>query len=568
MTTAHLDDESELPMRRTSRLLRAAIPLGLFAVLAAACSPNDVTDPGGSDASDGDASAELIYGNTDGGTTYVLNFNVFSPATDKSPNSNLVYEPLVRIDHSDGGTIAPWLAESWEFTEDGTSLTFTLRDDVTFSDGEPMTADDVAYSLSIPLEHPELNASGATYSAVEATGDGVVQVTFEAASFSVLNQFANLLIVPEHLWAEQDLTTWTNPEPVGTGGFTVEDFSPQQITFAARDDYWGGEFQVTTVKVVPVTQDTVKSQLLAGDVEWGTVSWANGEEEFVGVNPDTNLYQRYATGGSYAAWFNTAQAPFDDVHVRRALAMTIPRTDIVATLNRPGTEANPSGLQDGMYDDWLLPEFQGAVQDVDVDGALAELAQSGYTIENGALVKDGESYAPTISFNTDFGWDAYADMMINSWRENLGLEVAPAGSPGAALLEQQQLGDFDITINTAGGSSVFGAFSGLSSEYVLPEGEQAAANFGRWDDAATDEVLEQMAATADEAELRELGYEMQRIVVDDVPFSPIYASYWFININATSWTGWPTPEDFEYVPFPQLGPATTLTLLGLEPTGS
>jgi peptide/nickel transport system substrate-binding protein len=252
-----------------------------MAALVAACAPNDVTDPAGGSESETSA---IVYGNTDGGTTYVLNFNVFSPATDKSPNANLVYEPLVRIDHADGGAIAPWLAESWEFSEDGTELTFTLRDDVTFSDGEAMTAEDVAYSLSVPLEHPELNASGATYSAVEVVGDHAVHVTFDAPSFSVLNQFANLWVVPEHVWGEQDLTTWTNPEPIGTGGFTLGDFSPQQVTFAARDDYWGGEFAVDEVKVVPVTQDTIKAQLLAGEVEWGTVSWANGEEEFVAVN--------------------------------------------------------------------------------------------------------------------------------------------------------------------------------------------------------------------------------------------------------------------------------------------
>ncbi|WP_156250413.1 ABC transporter substrate-binding protein [Pseudactinotalea terrae] len=553
-------------MRTSTRFMRAAAGLGVVAAFVAACSPNDVTEPGGGGSAT--TESELIYGNTDGGTTYVLNFNVYSPATDKSPNSGLVYEPLVRIDHSDGGNVAPWLAQEWVFNEDGTELTFTLREDVTFSDGEPMTAEDVAYSLSIPLENPELNATGATYTSVEATGDAEVHLTFESASFSVLNQFAGLLIVPEHIWSEQDLTTWTNPEPIGTGGFTLGDFSPQQLTFAARDDYWGGEFAMETLKVVPVTQDTVKSQLLTGDVEWGTVSWANGEEEFVAANPETNMYQLYATGGSFAAFFNTARTPFDDVHIRRALALTIPSTDIVATLNRPGTEANPTGLQDGIYDDWLLPEYQGAIREVDVEAALEELALSGYTVENGALVRDGETYNPTLSFNTDFGWEAYADIMINSWREHLGLEVTPAGAPGAALLEQQQLGQFDITIQGAGGSSAFGAYSGLSSEFVVPEGEQAAANYGRWSDPETDAAIAEMAGTADPDELREASYVLQRVVAEEVPFAPIYASYWFIDINASRWTGWPTPESFEHVPSPVLGPSTTLTLLDLEPATS
>ncbi|CAM3725055.1 ABC transporter substrate-binding protein [Occultella aeris] len=550
-------------MRIKDRIMRVALPLGITAALVAACSPNTVADPDGTDGSDEDVPA-LVYGNTDGGTTYTLNYNVYSPATDKSPNSALVYEPLVRIDYSDGGNLVPWLAESWTFSPDGTEVTFALRDDVTFSDGEPMTAEDVAFSLSIPLEHAELNATGATYEAVEAVSEHEVLVTYPAASYSSLNQFANLQIVPEHIWSEQDLTTWTNPEPVGTGGFTVAAFSPQQVTFEARDDYWGGTFEVQTVKVVPVTQDTVKAQLLSGDVQWGTVSWANGEDEFVALDPDVNHYQLYATGGAFSAIFNTGRAPFDDVHLRRALAMTIPRSDIVATLNRPGTEAGPTGLVDGVYADWLLPEYQGLVQEVDVEGALAELAESGFTVEGGALVRDGQVYNPTISFNTDFGWEAYADIMINSWRDNLGLEVTPAGAPGAALFEQQQTGQFDITINATGGAGVYGVYSGLSSQYLAPEGEQAATNYGRWNDPATDDVIARMASTADPEELRELGHEMQRIVVEGVPYSPIYTSYWFIDINASEWTGWPTPEDFSYIPSPQQGPDTTLTLLGLR----
>ena len=103
---------------------------------------------------------------------------------------------------------------------------------------------------------------------------------------------------------------------------------------------------------------------------------------------------------------------------------------------------------------------------------------------------------------------------------------------------------------------------------MVPEGEQAAANYGRWSDPETDAAIAEMAGTADHDELREASYTLQRVVAEEVPFAPIYASYWFIDINASRWTGWPTPEDFEHVPSPVLGPSTTLTLLDLEPATS
>lgn len=544
--------------RRTAAALAAA---GLVAALAA-CAPGPAPTAAGTDT--------IVFGKSDGGTTYVQNYNVLGPATEKAPNAELIYEPLARIDYSAGATVEPWLAESLEFDETGTELTVALRDDVTFSDGEPMTADDVVYSLGLPLERPELNLAGVTYSGVEGVDESTVLVTFDEPSFAALNQFASsmLPIVPEHIWSEQDLTTWTNPEPVGTGPFTLDAFAPQQVTLKAREDYWGGDLPMTYFKILATNAETVKAQLLRGDVDWAPTSWANAEEEFVGADPENHLYQLYATGGAYSMLYNTAQAPFDDVHLRRALALTIPRSDITATLNRPGTEAGPTGLVDQIYEDWLLPEYQGVVQEVDADAALAELEQSGYQVVDGALVRDGQRYEPTLSFNQDFGWNAYADIMINSWREHLGIEVRPAGAPGATLYDEQQTGQFDLTIGTTGGAGVYGVYSFLHSRYAVPIGEAAATNVGRWNDPETDAAIEAMAVASSEEELKTAAQDVQRIVVDEVPFSPIYNSYWFVDINASDWTGWPTPEDFDAVPFPSLGPDTIRTLMALEPAGS
>ncbi|CAL4859108.1 ABC transporter substrate-binding protein [Microbacterium sp. MM2322] len=509
----------------------------------------------------------IIFGKSDGGTTYVRNYNVLGPATEKAPNAELIYEPLARIDYSNGAIVEPWLAKSMTFDAAGTTLTVDIRDDVTFSDGERMTADDVAYSLSLPLEKPELNLAGVTYTAVDKVDDDTVDVTFDSPSFAALNQFASssLPMVPEHIWKEQDLSTWTNPDPVGTGPFTLDAFAAQQVTLKARDDYWGGDLPMTYMKILATSGETVKAQLLRGDVDWAPAGWPNAEDEFVAKDPEKNLYQLYATGGAYSMMYNTAQAPFDDVNLRRAFALSIPRSDITATLNRPGTEAGPTGLVDQIYSDWIAPEYRGKVQEVDADAATAALAASGYDVVDGALVKDGKSYTPRISFNQDFGWNAYADIMINSWKKVLGVTVAPAGAPGATLYDQQKTGDFDLTIATTGGAGVYGVYGFLDSRYVEPLGTAAATNIGRWDDPETDAILTKMTEASDEDTVKDLGMQMQKIVVDEVPFSPLYNSYWFVDVNATNWTGWPTPDDFDAVPFPSLGPDTIRTLLSLKP---
>ncbi|MFJ8790553.1 ABC transporter substrate-binding protein [Streptomyces sp. NPDC102462] len=533
-----------------------AIPLG-----ASACTAGT----GGTGAG-GKGTRALVFGKTDGGTTFIRNYNMFGPAVQKSPNNELIYEPLARIDYSDGAKVKPWLARSLEFDESGTTLTVRLRDDVTFSDGKPMTADDVAFSLGIPLKDPEFNTGGTTYDRVVKKDATTVTLHWKRPAFSELGQLASVQVpvVPRHIWEGKDLKSWTNPDPVGTGPFTLERFAPQQVTLAARSDYWGGRFAVQQLKIVPTSGDAVRAQLLRGDVDWALVAWNGAEQEYVAKDPTRHLYQKYATGGTYALFFNTAKAPFDNVHLRRALAMTVPRKDIVTTLQRPGTEAGPTGLVDEVFGDAILPEYRHKVQPVDAAGAQKELALSGFKVEGGKLVKDGKSYAPKLSFNQDYGWDPYANIMIRSWQRHLGINVKSVGAPGANLFEQQQTGEFDLTINFTFGAGIGGIYSALSSRAYRPLGEKAATNFGRWKDEATDAALGKLLGTNEPAVTRSAGHELQKILAEQVPYSPIYNSYWFIAINAGHWAGWPTPEHFSYVPFPGLGPDTTLTLLNLK----
>jgi peptide/nickel transport system substrate-binding protein len=546
------------PMSRRAVLLTAAVAL----VAAGACAAPKTAGGGGADT--------LVIGKTDAGTTYPRNFNVVGPATQKTPGASLIYEPLVRTDYSDGATTKPWLAESWEFTDGGATLEFTVRQGVTFSDGKPLTADDVLFSLNLPIEQPQFNIAGVTYSSVEKVDDKTVAVHFAQPAYSELNQFANpqLPVVPKHIWAAQDLNTWTNPDPVGTGPVTLADFSAQQVTLATRADYWGGAPEMKTVKIIPTSQDAVKAQLLRGEVDWAATSWPGADKEFVSVDPEHHQYQQYATGRAYALVFNAAKAPFDDPDLRRALSLTIPRTDIVATLNRPGTEAGPTGLAEQVYGDWLKDDYRDNDPAVDVAGAKKALSDGGFTVENGALVKDGQSFSPTLSFNQDYGWGAYADIIVNSWQKNFGLTVKTVGVPSVNLYEQQQLGEFDLTVAEIGGPGVFATYAGFNSAYMKPLGQKASANFGRFTDADLDAAVQAMAKTDDEGTLKDLAQDAQTAVVEETPFAPIYNSYWFVNINSTRWDGWPTPEDFDRVPFPDLGPDATRTLLGLTPTGA
>jgi len=160
-----------------------------------------------------------------------------------------IYEPLMmRNQARPSEEPSPWLAESVVWNEDFTEAVITPREGVTWSDGEEFTADDVAFSIQLRKDFDALNAAALPYDTIETDGT-TVTVTFTAGQFVNQSKLYDLVMVPEHIWADvEDPTTDTNPEPVGTGPYTPESWTPQAATVVARDDYWGGEPAVPEIR--------------------------------------------------------------------------------------------------------------------------------------------------------------------------------------------------------------------------------------------------------------------------------------------------------------------------------
>ena len=155
-----------------------------------------------------------------------------------------VYESLMQVNEIDPTEPpTPWLAESVEWNDDSTQAIITARDGVKWSDGEDFTAEDIAFSIQLRKDNPELNIDFPDqYGDISVDGN---QVTVDFTTGQYVNQVKlyKLLIVPEHLWADQDAVNWTDDEMIGTGPFTLKSFTPQAVTLVPNDDYWGDEAQ-------------------------------------------------------------------------------------------------------------------------------------------------------------------------------------------------------------------------------------------------------------------------------------------------------------------------------------
>ncbi|SDS90501.1 ABC transporter substrate-binding protein [Microlunatus soli] len=479
-------------------------------------------------------------------TQLVRNFNVFSPSNHAGPSNGLIFEQIVRLDTFDGASIKPWLASSWEFADGGRELIFTVRDGLTFSDGRPVTADDFAYSMQLPLKYPELNSSGAGYSGVTKINDRQVKLIFEEPSYQNLVNCTEIVVVPRHQWEKHDPRTWTAPDPIGTGPSLLAGFSSQQFLFKSRKNYWAGPLPMPYVRFPTASEDSAKLLMVDGQLDLSTIAWPGGTKHYVDRDPSSYSYAPRPSGGSEGIVFNLTKAPWNDVHVRRALSMTIDRkvvSDVLADGQQPMTITN---LDDDIYRDWLLPEYAGKVQPLDVDGARRELAAGGWKIKNGRLSKDGKSYPVNFRFITDYpAWHIETAVVADQWQRYLGLDVNLIAQPGATYNGKVNSGDFDVAYWFCGNANgVYQAYYSLiDPSLAVPIGKVAVGNPGRWKDPETKRLMAIMRGTDDEAVLHKVGRRMQRIVVEQVPFIPVLSGGIWNAINKTYWGNWPISDN-------------------------
>ncbi len=548
------------------RIIAAALALALSAS-AAACSTERTRE---TDADTVDT-VTLAMG---GATSYVQNFNPFSPAANKSPLMNLVYEPLVRVNRADAMKVEPWLAESFDFSEDGRTLTFNLRQDVTWSDGEPFTSEDVKYTLELPTTVEGLAVAPIPdLDSIETPDEHTVIVHYSEPQYHDLANYGQIprAIVPKHVWEEEDPVQWTNEDPVSTGAFTLDSFSPQLIRFEVRDSYWNGEFNgVEYVQVKPfASDDSGKQMILKNEADWAGMSWQNYEDNFVGSDPEHNHYWVYPAGFSTGMLFNMQEGPTTDVHVRRALYAAID-SDQLSLLNNVGTaSANPTGLDGDTWGSLLPDDLADVRHEQDAELAVAELEASGYTVEDGNLTKDGESYPLTLTTNSDDnGWNLFGPAMQDQWNEVLGLDVEIDSIPGQQWQRDLNNGEFQmIQQYLLSGDDVWASLNAqLNSSFVEPIGTAAIANQGRYENETVDQLLDDMSQTLDEAELREDVAEVANIIVDEVPFAPLHSAAYFVDVNSTQWSGWPDPESATYIPHITQPVDATITIQNLTPT--
>lgn len=297
---------------------------------------------------------------------------------------------------------APDLAASWETTADGLSWTFKLRDGVKWSDGQPFSADDVAFTFNDIVLKKELGAQNrGNFAAVtKVTAVDAKTVKFELARpFAALPSYLayNAGIVPKHVLSADPLktTSFNKGVPVSTGPYKVEKYtSGESVVLTRNDNYFGPKPYLDKVvfSVVP-DANTQIAQALAGDV--GIMILDNkAAVERVKSAPNVSVVARPLVQYYWLA-LNQTDPRFTDVRVRQAFVDAIDRQAIIKSVELGyGSIANSpiSPALSAYYDPSLASRYP-----YDPAKAKALLAEAGWTPgADGVLMKDGKPFRFTM----------------------------------------------------------------------------------------------------------------------------------------------------------------------------
>ncbi|ACQ78304.1 extracellular solute-binding protein family 5 [Beutenbergia cavernae DSM 12333] len=524
----------------------AAIALGLTA-----CSSGE--DP------EGDASGDT---GDDGATTSISvafgeiieNWNPFSP-TALQPTRGVIFETLYWYNLASEADPTEMLGAGFEWNEDGTQLTITTREDVQWSDGAPFTANDVAFTFNLIAETPELNTSG-TAATAEVVDDTTVVLTFPETSFmqepSILG---NTAIVPEHIWSQiTDPTTNVNSDAIGTGPFTLSEFSTQSFVLTANENYWNGAPAVDEVRYIPLeSADANAAALVAGEIDWMS-AFIPGLEQLL-TDDETLSYVN--TPALTASIFTCSNAdlgctgPQTDPAVRQAIYWAIDRTQLNELAGGGFAEtASPTLLIPARDESWIADgENVTTPEGADVDQANQILDDAGWVLgSDGIREKDGERLSMTIQ--TVSGWSDFIslnDAMTQQLAE-VGIELQPTQVAWNEWNNNQTMGTFQLSLDSIGLGASSNPYFTYNGKYhtanTLPVGEGAiGGNSARYSNPVVDEALDAAARTADEAEQAEQYAIVQTEIVRDLPYIPIYVNSMLTEFNTSRATGWPTDDD-------------------------
>ncbi len=467
----------------------------------------------------------------------------FDPAQAKDSQTNtalkLMYEGLTRMG-ADGNPV-PGVAEKWDVSEDGLKYTFHLRENATWSNGDPVTAKDFAYAWERVLSPETTPASEYAYQlyylkngeafntgkikdfsqvGVKVVDDKTLEVTLAdpapywlgLTSFYTYYPVNQKNVEANAQWASKADTMVTN------GPFTLTTWTTgQQLAWTKNDKYWDKD----NIKLNTITASLVNS----GATEYS--SYQSGQLDYAGAPtgeiptdqipaakqqfPDQ--FQAKGIASTYYYEFNNKEKPFDNAKIRKAFAMSIDRQAIVDNVTLggqlPAFGFVPPGIK-GQNEEYRN-EFKDSYFTEDVAQAKQLLAEG--------MKEEGVTTLPAITliYNSSEAHQKIALAIADMWKKNLGVDIKTENQEWSVFLNNRQSGNYQIA--RAGWSADYNDPMTFMDMWVTNGGN----NDAKYSNPAYDKLITDAKSSSDNAKrMTDMSQAEKILIQDDMAILPIY----------------------------------------------
>ncbi|MBN1122816.1 MAG: caspase family protein [Anaerolineae bacterium] len=521
-----------------------------------------------------DPAMPLYISNTDVGTPQQWS-PFFSGDYITSGTVGLVYEPLFLYDPMKDEMI-PFLAKTAEWSDANTYL-LILREGITWTDGEPLTALDVAFTFDIAPTYDLWYSPVWNYLVdVEVLDDVTLQFTFNDPLYQDwAYHLYNIPIVPEHIWAgsdEDEIYGEFHTNPIGSGAYLYDSHTDDTNVWVRNLDWWGidvfGPPAPTHIVNIAVANDSFLAMQLAGELDISN----RFLPEASSLSAEGSILTYYheppymVPGNTTVLFMNTTKAPLDDSRVRRALAYAIDSYQIVDyAYSDLVLTASPSGLPPHLYR--YIDQDIESLYDPEV--AIQLLAEAGYVDTDGDGYVNGMDKISISCPSGWTGWEAAINVIADNARK-VGINVVVETLDYQLWRTELAYGTFDMTLNNQTGMS---NTPWTLYDYIFKhpiQDEMWSGNYGRYDNEQLFYWVDELARIPyeDTASTQMGSSAIQEMTLTEMPVIPL----WYTSVSAqyteTRWTNWPSEDGPNIVPSTWPGYWQTgglMMLINLEP---
>lgn len=520
--------------------------------------------------------------------------NAMAIATSTAGTRTVMFETLYMFNLLDG-SLTPLLADGepvWNETR--TAVTIKLKDAATWSDGTPVTAEDVKATWDISVEIG--NGAGSTYKDYIASIDVVDEKTFtinstlsasgEPSNPLKIEDFLVATYVAQKAWIETSyernggdatkILAEVAQDAVYSGPYGRYFDNDQQVVFVRNDNYWGQDESMWGSLPVPkyiahnifADNAAVEVAFRAGEIDVGQIFVPNVQNMWLLDGLPVSTYMEEAPYGICltmpTAWYNMNNPVLHNAALRKAIAMAVDYDQIIenAMTNQspsfadvPRSMMNPTSGEQAAFDHDAVKDLQWIGNDI--EGAKALLDEAGIVDTDGDGYRDIDGEKIVLNACCPNGWTDWQAAMeiVAAAGQNIGIELTtyfPEWSTYQTVFTNPNQTEYDIFMYSpdgAGPSMPWGRVRQfLSSDFIGVENNWSG-NWGQYTNERADEIIAAIPLTTDAEELKALYTEAVEIYLTEVPsFSLMYRPSFFHAVNETIWTNYPEDGDGRNIP--------------------